>query len=201
MALSPCSSLFFSFLLPTPHKPLFTRIRENRSTCCLLGDTSSHRVPLRQTYLDRLNSSISLFRFAGTSSAMIDTTEAWIDFVLQHGSFIVLLGVPALVAIFMIEIRINRLRKLEPHPYGRTELIFWPSQIFISLACLSLVGLVVALGTETADGVWGATFLMLYSWVNNTSLIPVVDPGHSTRPQILTSTKKQHIVYRSGLCS
>ncbi|KAF9336263.1 hypothetical protein BG006_009219, partial [Podila minutissima] len=96
---------------------------------------------------------------------MIDTTEAWIDLLLQHGPFTVLLGVPALVAIFMIEIRISRLRKLEPPPYGRTELIFWPSQIFISLACLSLVGLVVALGTETADGVWGATFLMLYSWV------------------------------------
>ncbi|KAG0088379.1 hypothetical protein BGZ92_006256 [Podila epicladia] len=96
---------------------------------------------------------------------MIDTTEAWIDFVLQHGSFTVLLGGPALVAIFMIEIRINRLRKLEPHPYGRTELIFWPSQIFVSLACLSLVGLVVALGTETADGMWGATILMLYSWI------------------------------------
>lgn len=100
---------------------------------------------------------------------MIDTTEAWIDFILQHGSFIALLGVPALVAIYFIEIRINRLRKLEPHSYGRTELIFWPSQIFISLACLSLVALLVVLGTETADGVWGATFLLLYSWVKKTA--------------------------------
>ncbi|KAG0323846.1 Canalicular multispecific organic anion transporter 2, partial [Podila horticola] len=49
---------------------------------------------------------------------MIDTTEAWIDFILQHGSFIALLGVPALVAIYFIEMRINRLRKLEPHSYG-----------------------------------------------------------------------------------
>ncbi|KAG0019209.1 hypothetical protein BGZ82_000216, partial [Podila clonocystis] len=33
---------------------------------------------------------------------MIDTTEAWIDFILQHGSFITLLGVPALVrALFL----------------------------------------------------------------------------------------------------
>lgn len=106
----------------------------------------------------------SLFLMGNVTTAT-DPTEAWIEFILQHGAFILLLGVPALAAWFAINYQSKQLEKLRPHSYGRTALIFWPSQTFIFLACLSLVGLLVALGWETTNGMWSGAFLMLFSWV------------------------------------
>ncbi|KFH67868.1 hypothetical protein MVEG_06599 [Podila verticillata NRRL 6337] len=100
----------------------------------------------------------------GNITTATDPTEAWIEFILQHGAFNLLLGIPALAAWFAINYRSKQLEKLRPHSYGRTALIFWPSQIFIFLACLSLVGLLVALGWETTNGMWSGAFLMLFSW-------------------------------------
>ncbi|KAF8929221.1 Multidrug resistance-associated protein 1, partial [Haplosporangium bisporale] len=74
----------------------------------------------------------------GNITTATDPTEAWIEFILQHGAFNLLLGIPALAAWFAINYRSKQLEKLRPHSYGRTALIFWPSQIFIFLACLSL---------------------------------------------------------------
>jgi len=102
-----------------------------------------------------------------TITVAIDPTETWIELILQHGAFTVLLGVPAMVAWYAIYFRSKQLEKRQPHSYGRTELIFWPSQIFIFLACLSLIGLLVTMGKETANGMWPGVFLMLISWVKS----------------------------------
>ncbi|KAF9427591.1 Multidrug resistance-associated protein 1, partial [Podila epigama] len=67
-----------------------------------------------------------------------DPTQAWIDFLLHYGGYWTLLGAPALIATGFILKRIWFLRThRHPHSYGRTEAIYWPSQIFITLAFLN----------------------------------------------------------------
>ncbi|KAF9082712.1 hypothetical protein BGX27_004413, partial [Mortierella sp. AM989] len=69
-----------------------------------------------------------------------DPTKIWIAFLMGYGGFVTLLGIPALIAIASFARRARWLKtNCKPHNYGRTNLIYWPSQIFILSACLVLL--------------------------------------------------------------
>ncbi|KAG0266802.1 Multidrug resistance-associated protein 1 [Mortierella polycephala] len=70
----------------------------------------------------------------------------WIDFLMAYGGYLTLMGIPALIATVSF---IGRMRWLKrnrtPHPYGRTNLIYWPTQICIAIACSILLSFVASL--------------------------------------------------------
>ncbi|KAF9582973.1 hypothetical protein BGW38_010496 [Lunasporangiospora selenospora] len=101
-----------------------------------------------------------------------DPSQAWVIALMQHGGHAILLGIPGLVAIvaFLYRIRWFKLYRRK-HNYGVTSLIYWPSQVFLGLACLSFVALVLSLlSSSDADSLGlngltvGAT-LMLGAWI------------------------------------
>ncbi|KAF9344593.1 Canalicular multispecific organic anion transporter 2, partial [Mortierella sp. AD094] len=96
-----------------------------------------------------------------------DPTKIWIDFVMKYGGFLTLLGIPALIATASFFARIRWLRQNRiPHNYGRTNLIYWPSQLFIALACLILLSLDVSLlvSSDQNEGLFFGAMLALLSW-------------------------------------
>ncbi|KAG0085536.1 hypothetical protein BGZ92_008914 [Podila epicladia] len=96
-----------------------------------------------------------------------DPVRAAIDYLLAHGGFLSLLGVPAVLAIISFAYRILHLRhNRQPHTYGRTNVIYWPTQIFISLACLALIVLAISQcsGDAPSLGLVPAALLMLIAW-------------------------------------
>lgn len=97
-----------------------------------------------------------------------DPTKLWISYLMRFGGFFILLGIPALVAIPLFIRRMVWLKRhCKPHNYGRTGLIYWPSQIFISLACLILVAASVSLVSSGlfTDGLLPGVLLTLMAWV------------------------------------
>ncbi|KAG0296392.1 hypothetical protein BGZ97_004543, partial [Linnemannia gamsii] len=82
----------------------------------------------------------------GSSAASHDPTKVWIDYLMSHGGYLTLLGAPSLIAIVANIGRICWLNQNRTaHGYGRTNLIYWPTQLFIALAALIMVSLVAAL--------------------------------------------------------
>jgi hypothetical protein len=101
--------------------------------------------------------------------AVQDPVRVVIDYLLSHGGFLSLLGVPAVLATISFVYRILYLRhNRQPHNYGRTNLIYWPTQIFISLACLSLIVLAISQcsGDAPSLGLVPTALLMLVAWVS-----------------------------------
>ncbi|KAG0020235.1 hypothetical protein BGZ81_009427, partial [Podila clonocystis] len=99
--------------------------------------------------------------------AVQDPVRVAIDYLLSHGGFLSLLGVPAVLATISFVYRIFYLRhNRHPHNYGRTNIIYWPTQIFISLACLSLIVLAISQcsGDAPSLGLVPAALLMLVAW-------------------------------------
>lgn len=98
-----------------------------------------------------------------------DPVRVAIDYLLAHGGFLFLLGVPAVLAIIAFVYRIHYLRhSRHPHNYGRTNIIYWPTQISISLACLSLIALAFSQcsGDAPSLGLIPAAALTLVAWVS-----------------------------------
>lgn len=71
---------------------------------------------------------------------------------MSHGGYLTLLGVPSLFAIIA---NIGRIRWLNynrrAHCYGRTNLIYWPTQLFIILAALVSISLAGSLEWHHSD--------------------------------------------------
>ncbi|KAG0333865.1 hypothetical protein BG000_008834, partial [Podila horticola] len=96
-----------------------------------------------------------------------DPVRVAIDYLLAHGGFLSLLGVPAVLATIAFVYRIHYLRhSRHPHNYGRTNIIYWPTQISISLACLSLIALAFSQcsGYAPSLGLIPASALTLVAW-------------------------------------
>ncbi|KAF9156050.1 hypothetical protein BG015_007467 [Linnemannia schmuckeri] len=80
------------------------------------------------------------------NTAPRDLTKIWIDYLMSHGGYLTLLGAPSLFAIIANIGRICWLNyNRKAHGYGRTNLIYWPTQLFIVLAALILISLVATL--------------------------------------------------------
>ncbi|KAG0036336.1 hypothetical protein BGZ82_004362 [Podila clonocystis] len=96
-----------------------------------------------------------------------DPVRVTIDYLLAHGGFMSLLGLPSVVATIAFVYRIHYLRNnRQPHSYGRTNIIYWSTQTFISLACLSLIVLAFSQcsGDAPSLGLIPAAALMLVAW-------------------------------------
>ncbi|KAF9573033.1 hypothetical protein EC968_009083 [Mortierella alpina] len=103
-----------------------------------------------------------------TPATAEDPEQAFIEALLGFGGHFTLLGVPALVAAlaFLYRIRWLKLHR-QPHSYGRTLYIFWPTQLLIALAVLSLLGVVVPnLGADAPEmhGLVSGASLMMLTW-------------------------------------
>ncbi|KAG0200435.1 hypothetical protein BGX28_006514 [Mortierella sp. GBA30] len=97
-----------------------------------------------------------------------DPIKDWIEVLMNHGGFLTLLGLPSFVVVVFFITRIRWLKvNRTPHPYGRTEWIYWPSQVFISLACLLLVYSIVESSGDSvvSDGFSLGLSLMLLAWL------------------------------------
>jgi len=100
-----------------------------------------------------------------------DPTKDWVAFLVEHGGYSTLLSIPAMVATFAFIARIRWLKSHHPspHAYGRTGLIYWPSQVFIASAIVSALGLAFALITgpylAEADGLLMSCFFLVIAWV------------------------------------
>ncbi|KAF9542241.1 hypothetical protein EC957_002193 [Mortierella hygrophila] len=97
-----------------------------------------------------------------------DPLQAWVDFLVKYGGHYVLVGLPSLLAIFAFRSRnryLTKTRGKPPHRYGRTGLIYWPSQLFLIVAWCAILALSYSLGTgpyiATADGLLMSTPLVL----------------------------------------
>ncbi|KAF9938432.1 hypothetical protein BGZ67_000203 [Mortierella alpina] len=97
-----------------------------------------------------------------------DPVKVWTEFLMNHGGYLTLLGVPAAIALIAF---VGRMRWLKlhrsPHDYGRTGWIYWPSQAFIALACLILAfSLLTSFGSSMpSDGFSTGVALMLLTWL------------------------------------
>ncbi|KAF8986354.1 hypothetical protein BGZ46_005539 [Entomortierella lignicola] len=87
---------------------------------------------------------------------------------MKYGGFITLLGIPALIAIVSFIGRAGWIYKnLKPHDYGRTKLIYWPSQLFMTASCLILIFFARSLVSDkhdSSDGLLVGIILMLIAW-------------------------------------
>ncbi|KAI1309528.1 hypothetical protein EDD11_004077 [Mortierella claussenii] len=86
---------------------------------------------------------------------------------MGHGGFIVLLGLPAIIALVSF---VKRMRYLtqhrSPHAYGRTAWIYWPTQLLLGLACAILLVLAVSLAASAypTNGLFLGSLLTLAAW-------------------------------------
>ncbi|KAF9909311.1 hypothetical protein EC991_008822 [Linnemannia zychae] len=93
-----------------------------------------------------------------------DPTKILIEYLMSHGGYLTLLGIPSLIATV---VHIGRIRWLNynrvPHGYGRTNLIYWPTQFFIILATLILVSLIATLEwhRSSSKGMFAGALLTL----------------------------------------
>lgn len=101
-----------------------------------------------------------------------DPLQEWVDFLVKYGGHYVLVGLPSLLAIFAFRSRnryLTKTRGKPPHHYGRTGLIYWPSQLFLFVAWCAILALSYSLGTgpyiATADGLLMSTPLVLIALV------------------------------------
>ncbi|KAG0069026.1 hypothetical protein BGZ90_000366 [Linnemannia elongata] len=97
-----------------------------------------------------------------------DPLQEWVDFLIKYGGHYVLVGLPSLFAIYALRSRnryLTKTRGKPPHRYGRTGLIYWPSQLFLFVAWCAILSLSYSLGTgpyiATADGLLMSTPLVL----------------------------------------
>ncbi|KAF9129913.1 hypothetical protein BGW39_003648 [Mortierella sp. 14UC] len=99
-----------------------------------------------------------------TTVAPRDPTKLWIEYLMSHGGFLTLLGIPSLIATVA---HIGRIRWLNnnriAHDYGRTNLIYWPTQFFIILATLILISLIATLEWHhsSSNGMFAGALLTL----------------------------------------
>lgn len=135
---------------------------------CSLRVNSDPPVPSIWTHKDSLSLAHWSTSTTATTDADYDPTKLWISYLMQYGGFFTLFGVSALFAIPLFVRRMFWLKlHCKPHTYGRTALIYWPSQLFIALACSVLVAFIVFLisAADFADGLFVGVLLTLVAWV------------------------------------
>ncbi|KAF9276165.1 hypothetical protein BGZ68_010215 [Mortierella alpina] len=97
-----------------------------------------------------------------------DPIKVWTEFLMNHGGYLTLLGVPAALALVAFVGRIRWLKRhRSPHDFGRAGWIYWPSQAFIALACLILGFSLWTFfrSSTTEDGFSIGVALMLLAWL------------------------------------
>ncbi|KAG0212688.1 Multidrug resistance-associated protein 1 [Mortierella sp. NVP41] len=97
----------------------------------------------------------------------VDPIKTWIDDLMNNGGFLICLGLPALLLFAGFLHRAWWLRThRQPHHYGRTALIYWPSQLFLATACVSLVALLFTLANSPYDsnGLLLSVYTLLLTW-------------------------------------
>lgn len=114
-------------------------------TTTRLVDTSlvnnSHTFPTN----NNMNTSIK-------ATTTVDPIKNWIDHMMADGGFVVCLGLPALILFGGYLHRCWWLRThRQPHPYGRTAWIYWPTQALLAAGCASLLMLLGTLMTSPYD--------------------------------------------------
>ena len=96
-------------------------------------------------------------------------TKQWATFLVDHGGYSTLLSIPAMVATVVFIGRLRSLKQKQPHPYGRTGWIYWPTQILMSCAILSVLALAYSLVSgpylAEADGLLMSCFFLVIAWV------------------------------------
>ncbi|KAG0270862.1 hypothetical protein BGZ95_001422 [Linnemannia exigua] len=88
-----------------------------------------------------------------------DPTKVWIDYLMRHGGYATLLGIPAAIATLTFVSRVLWLKNnCTPHNYGRTGWIYWPTQLMIALG--ALIALYIASSPYSFNGLsLGALFM------------------------------------------
>lgn len=94
----------------------------------------------------------------------------WATFLLHYGGHTACLGFPALLATVTFLLRIRWLQRNKiAHGYGRTALIYWPTQFFLLMACVLLLALAFSLASgpylPNVDGLLSSAILMWIAWV------------------------------------
>ncbi|KAF9142619.1 hypothetical protein BGX30_002598, partial [Mortierella sp. GBA39] len=92
-----------------------------------------------------------------------DPTKVWIEYLMHHGGYSTLLGLPALIATLTFVSRILWLKnKRTPHSYGRTAWIYWPTQLLIALGFT--IALYIAVSPSASNGLPLGALLMFVAW-------------------------------------
>ncbi|KAG0082184.1 hypothetical protein BGZ90_010508 [Linnemannia elongata] len=92
-----------------------------------------------------------------------DPTKVWVEYLMHHGGYFTLLGLPAVIATVTFVSRILWLKnKRTPHNYGRTAWIYWPTQLLIAFG--SILALYIAVSPYASNGLPLGAFLMFVAW-------------------------------------
>ncbi|KAF9134617.1 hypothetical protein BGW39_006382 [Mortierella sp. 14UC] len=92
-----------------------------------------------------------------------DPTMVWIDYLMHHGGYATLLGVPATIATLTFVARVLWLKNNRtPHNYGRTGWIYWPTQLLIALA--AILAIYTASSPYSSHGLPLGALLMSVAW-------------------------------------
>ncbi|KAG0204740.1 hypothetical protein BGX28_003401 [Mortierella sp. GBA30] len=102
------------------------------------------------------------------STTTDDPIQAWIDILLNHGGHFILLGIPAIFATVAFLYRIRWLKQhRQPHSYGRTSLIYWPTTMLVVFANTVLVYLIIrGVGSDIPNtrGLLSGARLLFVAW-------------------------------------
>ncbi|KAF9586536.1 hypothetical protein BGW38_002777 [Lunasporangiospora selenospora] len=102
-----------------------------------------------------------------------DLIQVAISWLMVHGGYLTLLGGPATVATVVFLARIQWLKTNSlPHAFGRTNWIYWPTQLFIGIGCTILVGLAYTLIINKVhfNGMLPSVVLMVLAWATAITL-------------------------------
>ncbi|KAG0273355.1 hypothetical protein BGZ95_010821 [Linnemannia exigua] len=113
-----------------------------------------------------LNSNTT-FNMNNSTTTTVDPIRDWIDDLMLDGGFTICLGLPALMFFGAYLHRCWWLRThRQPHRFGRTAWIYWPSQLLIATACASLLPLLATLAYSPFDsnGLLLSICVLLFTW-------------------------------------
>ncbi|KAF9920561.1 hypothetical protein FBU30_009579 [Linnemannia zychae] len=102
-----------------------------------------------------------------SSAAMDDPITHWINLLMDNGGLFICLGLPSICIFVAFLYRIWWLKKhRQPHCYGRTGWIYWPTQLLIAVANVSLCLLLTTLVSSPyySHGLLLSVGLMMCTW-------------------------------------
>ncbi|KAF9909324.1 hypothetical protein EC991_008835 [Linnemannia zychae] len=92
-----------------------------------------------------------------------DPTKAYIEYLMHHGGYATLFGVPAVIAVLTFISRIVWLKNNRtPHNYGRTGWIYWPTQLLIALG--AILAIYIASSPYSSHGLPLGALLTAVAW-------------------------------------
>ncbi|KAK3836760.1 MAG: hypothetical protein J3R72DRAFT_200095 [Linnemannia gamsii] len=116
--------------------------------------------------VNSLNSNTTV-KMNNSTTTTVDPIRDWIDDLMLNGGFTICLGLPALILFGAYLHRCYFLRThRQPHRFGRTAWIYWPTQLLIATACASLLLLLETLVNSSFDsnGLLLAVCALLFTW-------------------------------------